>query len=160
MVLPADATHQAHDLGEVNDMERLVTKADQVRKQIDELVTLRDTALTAAQAEARVVLEEANREAQRVIADADDTARDTIEQAHAAAGEMLRSVRDEMQQIVDAVTQRKTALDAAVSAIGNLPRVLSPITDETESPSSRPSEPGSSMWADDQWSENGAGIDG
>lgn len=127
MVTPAGkpAAEPDERSNRADDMERLLTTADQVRGLLDELGALREAALESAREEVQEIRDEAAREAQEVLAEADENARAAIEQAHAAAGEMLRAVRDEIEEVVGAASKRKSALDTAIAALDGSVHLLS-----------------------------------
>lgn len=112
--------------GPPDDLELLIEKADQVRRALDELSSLREDALASAEQDAQRIRDEAADEARRLQAEAEEKADETIEQAHGTAGEMLRAVRTEMQQLIDTATKRRTALDTTLSALDKMADVLSP----------------------------------
>jgi gas vesicle protein len=113
-----DFPTSSHEIDDTADMRRLISAADQIRTHVDELMTLREAAVAAAQQESQALLEKAEEDAQRIRDDADRMARETMEQARTTAGNIIRAVRDQMGDLVDSVAHQKGALDAAMSAFG------------------------------------------
>lgn len=115
-----------------DDMDLLLEKADQVRRALDELSSLRAAALESARHDADEMRAQAAAEVRDVVTEANDKARVTVEQAHHTAADMIRSVRREMEQLIATVTKQKSALDSTLAALDKLDHV--PVT----SPSSEP----------------------
>lgn len=115
LALPTHEVPQSPD--GTGDMDRLLSTADQIRAQVDELMRLREAALHSAQTEAREVVQKAEEEAHQIVAEANQTATSVIDQANSAAGDTIRSLRDQMSDLIDAMTHRKSMLDTALSAM-------------------------------------------
>lgn len=123
-----------------NEFELLIEKADQVRRALDELSSLREAALASAEHDAQQIRDEAEGEAREVRAEAENKARETLDHAHETAAEMLRAVRAEMQQHIDTATKRKTALDTTLAALYKMADVLNPPSSDDS-----PIDPGESL---------------
>lgn len=117
----------------IQDMQQLLAKAEEfartVQGELDELNTMRQTALDTVQKEADEILEEARLGAEVLRGKVDENARVTLDRARSEAIAITQTAHDDAATLREVAMQYRVALEGALATLDNLPE-LPPIMAE------------------------------